>query len=40
MPPIMPALLAWNRAVLGESLLAIHILPALAPVRPRSSWRA
>jgi hypothetical protein len=40
MPPIMSALLAWNRAVLGESLLAIHILPALAPVRPRSSWRA
>ncbi len=30
MPPIMPALLAANRAVLGDSLFAIHILPAIA----------
>jgi len=30
MPPIMPALLAANRAVLGDSLIAIHILPAIA----------
>jgi hypothetical protein len=28
-PPLMPAILAVNRALLGESLLAIHILPAL-----------
>ena len=30
LPPLVPALLALNRAMLGESLLAIHILPALA----------
>jgi 4-amino-4-deoxy-L-arabinose transferase-like glycosyltransferase len=30
LPPLVPALLALNRAILGESLLAIHILPALA----------
>lgn len=30
MPPIMPALLALNRAILGDSLVAIYILPALA----------
>lgn len=29
-PPFTPALLALNRAVLGESYLAIHLLPALA----------
>jgi len=29
MPPIFPALLALNRAILGDSLLAIHVLPAL-----------
>jgi hypothetical protein len=30
LPPLVPALLALNRAVLGDSLLAIHLLPALA----------
>ncbi len=29
-PPLVPALLALNRLVLGESLFAIHVLPALA----------
>ncbi len=30
LPPLTPALLALSRAVLGESLLAMHIVPALA----------
>lgn len=30
LPPLVPALLALNRVILGESLLAIHVLPALA----------
>jgi len=30
LPPLVPALMALSRAVLGESLLAMHILPALA----------
>ena len=29
-PPLTPALLAVNRALLGDSMLAIHLLPALA----------
>ncbi len=29
-PPLAPALLALDRAVLGESFLALHLLPALA----------
>jgi 4-amino-4-deoxy-L-arabinose transferase-like glycosyltransferase len=30
LPPLVPALMALSRAVLGESLLAMHIVPALA----------
>ncbi len=30
LPPLVPALVALSRAVLGESLLAMHIVPALA----------
>jgi hypothetical protein len=30
LPPLVPALAALNRALLGESLLAMHIVPALA----------
>jgi len=30
LPPLVPALMALNRALLGESLLAMHIVPALA----------
>jgi hypothetical protein len=30
LPPLVPALLAVNRAVLGDSLFALHVLPALA----------
>ncbi len=30
LPPLLPALMALNRAVLGDSLFAIHLLPALA----------
>ena len=30
LPPLVPALLALSRALLGESLFALHILPALA----------
>jgi len=30
LPPLVPALVALNRAVLGDSLLAMHIVPALA----------
>jgi hypothetical protein len=30
LPPLVPALLALNRALLGDSLLAMHLLPALA----------
>jgi Dolichyl-phosphate-mannose-protein mannosyltransferase len=30
LPPLVPALVALSRALLGESLLAMHILPALA----------
>jgi 4-amino-4-deoxy-L-arabinose transferase-like glycosyltransferase len=30
LPPLVPALVALNRALLGESLLAMHIVPALA----------
>ena len=32
LPPLVPALMALSRAVLGESLLAMHIVPALAGV--------
>jgi 4-amino-4-deoxy-L-arabinose transferase-like glycosyltransferase len=30
LPPLVPAIMALSRAVLGESLLAMHIVPALA----------
>ena len=30
LPPLVPALVALTRAILGESLLAIHFVPALA----------
>jgi 4-amino-4-deoxy-L-arabinose transferase-like glycosyltransferase len=30
LPPLVPALVALSRALLGESLLAMHIVPALA----------
>ncbi len=30
LPPLVPALMAASRAILGESLLAFHIIPALA----------
>jgi hypothetical protein len=30
LPPLVPALVALSRALLGESLLALHIVPALA----------
>src|SRR5512145_921051 len=30
LPPLVPALVALSRAVLGESLVALHIVPALA----------
>jgi 4-amino-4-deoxy-L-arabinose transferase-like glycosyltransferase len=30
LPPLVPALMALSRALLGESLLAMHIFPALA----------
>lgn len=30
LPPLVPALMALSRAVLGESLFALHIVPALA----------
>lgn len=30
LPPLVPALVALSRAVLGESLFALHIVPALA----------
>ena len=30
LPPLVPALVALNQALLGESLLAMHIVPALA----------
>jgi len=30
LPPLVPALMALSRAILGESLLAMHIVPALA----------
>jgi len=30
LPPLVPALVALSRSLLGESLLAIHIVPALA----------
>ncbi|MGA2641225.1 MAG: hypothetical protein ABSG21_10040 [Spirochaetia bacterium] len=29
LPPLVPALLAVNRALLGDSLFALHVLPAL-----------
>lgn len=30
LPPLVPAMVALSRAILGESLLAMHIVPALA----------
>ena len=30
LPPLVPALVALSRALLGESLFAMHIIPALA----------
>jgi 4-amino-4-deoxy-L-arabinose transferase-like glycosyltransferase len=30
LPPLVPALVALSRALLGESLFALHIVPALA----------
>jgi 4-amino-4-deoxy-L-arabinose transferase-like glycosyltransferase len=30
LPPLVPALMAFSRALLGESLFAMHIVPALA----------
>jgi hypothetical protein len=30
LPPLAPALMAASRALLGESMLAFHIVPALA----------
>jgi uncharacterized membrane protein len=30
LPPLVPAMVAASRAILGESLLALHIIPALA----------
>ncbi len=30
LPPLVPALMAVSRAILGESLLAFHVVPALA----------
>jgi 4-amino-4-deoxy-L-arabinose transferase-like glycosyltransferase len=32
LPPLVPALVALSRALLGESLLAMHVVPALASV--------
>src|SRR5512132_2630635 len=30
LPPLVPALVALSRSLLGESLFAVHIVPALA----------
>jgi hypothetical protein len=32
LPPLVPALVALSRALLGDSLFAHHIFPARAPV--------